>query len=86
VITLRSAFVHSHRRFRVRGVYSQGFCWCLLVSLVLLVKALTVVRGNLMFLVFILIYGAGSDGRLVSSGFWGSSPARAYVYAEIFSV
>jgi len=36
---------------------------CLLLSLALLVlKALTVVRDNLMFLVFILIYGAGSDG------------------------
>ena len=57
---------------------------CLLVSLALLVhKALTVVRDNLMFLVFILIYGAGSDGRLVSSGFWGWLPKLTL---EVFSI
>ena len=59
---------------------------CLLVSLALLVlKAPTVVRDNLMFLVLILIYGASSGGRLVSSGF-GETPQFVLTCTLKFSV
>jgi len=60
---------------------------CLLVSSALLVlKALTVVRDSLMFLVFILIYSVGSNGCLIaSSGFGGNSPTHTYMSNEIFS-
>jgi len=62
---------------------------CLLVSLMalLVLKARTVVRDNLMFLVFILIYSAGSNGCLISIiRFFGETTQLALTCPLKFSV
>ena len=50
-------------------------------------KVLTVVRDNLMFLVFYIDMRSGFRWALsIVRFFGGGSPACAYVYAEIFSI